>query len=267
MRVYWEFFKNEFQSLLVYRFSTVLALLRGIVGTFIQVAIWKALYRGATAVETALSGSITIDDMVTYVILSSVVYIVASSSIVERIDQRIKSGEIAIDFIRPVSFMGQILARVLGANTYRVVVEMIPLLIVAIPVFGIVLPGIEFIPLFTVTLLFGMIIHFLMTYIIGLLGFWYMSVWQLNSYLGMAISLLSGSFIPLWFFPGFLVSVSSYLPFRLIYFTPISIYLGKIELMEAAALAGQQVIWICILLAAQKLMWSAGVRKIVIQGG
>ena len=75
---------------------------------------------------------------------------------------------------------------------------------------------------------------FLMSYALGLLGFWHSSVWQLGALLGMLLGLFSGSFIPLWFFPDWLLAVSEYLPFRLLYFAPSATWLGKIAAADAA---------------------------------
>lgn len=81
------------------------------------------------------------------------------------------------------------------------------------------------------------------------------------------LRLLSGAFIPLWFFPTALADISSFLPFRLIFFTPISIYLEKISGVEAGGLIAQQLLWIIALLVVEKILWRKGIRKLVIQGG
>ena len=108
---------------------------------------------------------------------------------------------------------------------------------------------------------------FLMSYALGLLGFWHSSVWQLGALLGMLLGLFSGSFIPLWFFPDWLLAISEYLPFRLLYFAPSATWLGKIAAADAASLIAWQWVWIGGLLVLQRVLWLAGIRKVVVQGG
>ena len=111
------------------------------------------------------------------------------------------------------------------------------------------------------------LLQFLLSYILGLVGFWHSSVWQLGAYQWMLTSLFSGAFVPLWFFPDWLLSISNYLPFRLLYFAPIATYLGKLGVAEAAWLIAQQWMWVAGLLALQRIVWLAGIRKVVSQGG
>src|SRR6185436_4423303 len=108
---------------------------------------------------------------------------------------------------------------------------------------------------------------FLLAYLLGVTGFWYLEVWHLDRFLGDLVRLLSGAWIPLWFFPVFLLQVSAFLPFRLIYFAPLSIYLEKQSLATAISWIGQQVFWIFLLIVLEQLIWKRAVRKLVVQGG
>ena len=81
------------------------------------------------------------------------------------------------------------------------------------------------------------------------------------------IGLFSGSIVPLWFFPDALEKVSYFLPFRLIYFVPISVYLNKAGFFGSINLIMQQFIWIISLHLLMEGIWKLGIKKLVVQGG
>ncbi|MDE0220622.1 MAG: ABC-2 family transporter protein [Spirochaetaceae bacterium] len=266
-RLYAQLFVNEAISHAAYRFNTFLSSAGRIVFIFVQFAIWRALYGGRDAMETDY-GSVSLREMTTYVLLSSALSYLVYADVIERIDQRIKSGEIAIDFIRPISHLLYHLAGVWGGSLYSIAVQLVPMAVLVIAIVGIELPPTAGAGLLCLALVPGAsLLLFLMSYTLGLVGFWHMSVWQLGAYLWMMIRLFSGAFIPLWFFPDWLVAVSDYLPFRLLYFAPIAAWLGKITPAEAAALVAHQWVWIGALLVLQRVLWLAGIRKVVVQGG
>ena len=266
IRVYIEFMKNTLQSNMAYKFNTFLRLFSKILFLFIQIAIWRALFKGTTEVSTN-AGFVTLSEMITYVIVSSLMSVIISSNTIGRINQKIRSGELSIDLIRPIRFLTYIFSETVGNMSFRIMFEIMPLLILSTSFWSISYPSFYNSLLFSVALVNGMLLYFLLTYVIGLLAFWYLNIWQLDRLLGDLIRLFSGSFIPLWFFPKVLLKISNVLPFRLIYFTPLSIYLGKIEYTESVELILQQWLWIIILFITQRIVWKKGIRKLVIQGG
>ncbi|MCY4377307.1 MAG: ABC-2 family transporter protein [Spirochaetaceae bacterium] len=266
-RVYLHLFLNEASSHLAYRLNTFLGMVSRIVFIFVQFAIWRALYGGRDAVQTGF-GSVSLREMTTYVTLTTVLYFLIEADVIDRIDQRIKNGEIAIDFIRPISHLLSHLAAVWGQKLYGIAVQLMPMLVLVAAVIGVQPPPTVKAGLLALALVPGAsLLLFLISYVLGLVGFWHSSVWQLGALLYMLISLFSGSFIPLWFFPAWLVAVAEYLPFRLLFFAPAATWLGKIPAADAAWLIAWQWAWIAGMLLLQRLLWLAGIRKVVGHGG
>ena len=102
---------------------------------------------------------------------------------------------------------------------------------------------------------------------IGIAAFWFLSVWLLGWVFRFLESLFSGAYVPLWLMPGWVQTVSQWLPFRAIRYTPLQIYLGNYTHIEALAAIGVQLLWICLLSLLQALLWRRGVRRIVVLGG
>lgn len=270
LQLYWEFVKIAFRSRLAYRSEVGVLFVGRVLALFVQVAIWKALLGVEGRAESSI-GAITLREMVTYVIVSRTISVFVSLfagySPLWRIGEKIRTGEIAMDLTRPVSLRSNLFFETLGNNLFEVVFGALPMLLAGALVFGLDVPAPAYLLLFALATLNGLMVYFLLSYIVGLIAFWYLTVWHLERFLNDLILVFSGTLIPLWFFPPFLVTISEWLPFRLIYFTPISIYLEKHSLPEAGMLILQQLVWLALLLLVERVMWKRGVRKLVVQGG
>jgi ABC-2 type transport system permease protein len=79
--------------------------------------------------------------------------------------------------------------------------------------------------------------------------------------------LLSGLLIPMAFFPDKARTVLAWLPFEHIAYTPLQIYLGKLDRAAAFRALGIQWFWVIALLLLAHVWWERSVRKITIHGG
>jgi ABC-2 type transport system permease protein len=84
---------------------------------------------------------------------------------------------------------------------------------------------------------------------------------------GYIISLLSGSIIPIWFFPERLQKILSFLPFQYIYQLPLGIYIGKYDGNTLLFQMGVQVVWIIILSGVFVMLHNITSKKVMVQGG
>ncbi|SCZ09511.1 ABC transporter permease [Alkaliphilus peptidifermentans] len=264
MSLYMRFLLNAFLSKVAYKFDAYLGVISQCVFLFIHISIWKALYISAEIVDVS---SIDLKTMITYSVISAGISLFINNSVIGIMDQKIRTGEIAIDLLRPMNLKTTLFYRKMGDTCFVMIFQFLPVVMIFSFILRINYPSIEFLLYFFITLINGMIIYFLITYIIGLIGFWYLSVWHLSRLLQDLVRLLSGSFIPLWFFPDILSTISLYLPFRFIYFVPISIFLGKVDVLEIYIMIALQIMWILILTIIEKVLWFKGIEKLVIQGG
>jgi ABC-2 type transport system permease protein len=79
--------------------------------------------------------------------------------------------------------------------------------------------------------------------------------------------LFGGTMLPLWFYPGWLLSVSSFLPFQYALYLPMNIYLGRTAGSDIASAFLIQIVWILILFGIERFIWYRVQHKIVVQGG
>src|SRR5690606_25627969 len=101
----------------------------------------------------------------------------------------------------------------------------------------------------------GFVILFLLASIAGMLAFWLMTVFSLEWLLAGFMSIFSGSFVPLWFFPEPAAAIIGRLPFAYTAYHPMAIYLGKLDVGEALwtlAIGGG---WAVVLAAGAGWLW------------
>lgn len=265
MKLYIELIKNQFKSGLTYRFNYFTELVGKMLSIFAQFFIWKALLM-KNSVNT-LFGTIDFSNMVTYIIISSIIATITSNSVIVEVNSKIRSGQISLDFIKPMNFKLYMFSDSIGKNLYQLLFFLVPVLVLSLLIFGIQIPQLSHFVLFILATIGGLFVNYFLCFCLGLLGFWFTQVWVLNRFLNDFIRLFSGALIPLWFFPSVFLTISEYLPFRFIYFVPISIFLGKYEISKCLILILEQLIWIVILYLLSEFIWKKAVHKLVVQGG
>ncbi|MHB1355918.1 MAG: ABC transporter permease [Anaerolineae bacterium] len=256
--------RNSLRTQFTYPAWVFWGLLYNLVNVLPQVFLWRALYIGKEQVAGA-----TLAQMLTYVVLSNLVGILTNAGGAEDIEERMKSGNIGLDLLRPVSVRGLFVARNLGAMVGNLALTGIPQLVVSIIIVGGILPPVSWAALgcFLLTALLGMGVQISLQLFLGTFSFWFINTWLMGWVLDFSWLVLSGSIVPLWLLPRWLLVVAQALPFQAAQFIPIAVYLGKIPLSDVPRALLVQGLWIAGLLGAQTLLWRRGLRRIVVLGG
>jgi ABC-type uncharacterized transport system permease subunit len=82
-----------------------------------------------------------------------------------------------------------------------------------------------------------------------------------------ANALLSGYFLTIEFYPGWLAAFARSMPFPSIIYTPAAIYAGQLSGGAALAGVGVQIVWAVLLLGTGRALFEAARRRLVVQGG
>jgi ABC-2 type transport system permease protein len=181
------------------------------------------------------------------------------------IPQRIRTGDIALDMIRPASLQLWSLAEDGGRAAFMFLGRSVPPTVLGALLFGIVLPA-E--PLtwaaFMVSFALGVLVSFGWRYLVAVAAFWILDDRGLWSISLVLTTFFSGLLLPLVAFPSFLGAAAGALPWAAMIQVPADVYLGKTGLLDAFAF---QASWAAVLLGAGALATRAARRKLVIQGG
>lgn len=266
MRKYIELIVLNLKSSLAYRAEVYFSLLKTILLLVVQIAIWRSLFGNDVAVQLK-TGSIDLKDMINYGIISTFISIVISNGVIQIMGDKVRTGNIVMELIKPLHLMGNILSQVIGSCLFRLLYIVLPLTVIMFIIYGFYFPSPVTFFLYIVSFINAFLIFFLISYAISLTAFYYFEIWHFERLLDDIVKVMSGSLIPLWFFPSKLLKIIDYLPFKYIYFMPINIYLEKIELGESIRALVIQVIWIVLIFLLVEIMWKRVMKRIVVQGG
>jgi ABC-2 type transport system permease protein len=227
--------------------------------------LWRVLYT-----QKAGAFNISLDQMVTYALVSSVISIILRPSgiVAYLISEKVRSGEIVMDILKPLDFHLHTLARNVGETLFSAAFLGIPTVLIAYFLLGMRLPaslGSGF--LFLVSVIIGYGVMFSLSYLLGLLSVFTIDIDNIWWAYGAVTRFFSGSEIPLWLFPLFLSRAADLLPFKCAYSIPLSIYIGKFGPGEIAGGMALQVFWLAVLAIAGRLLWRLAHRRLTVQGG
>lgn len=228
----------------------------------IFMALWNTVY--AVSGHATESGY-TLRDIVWYLVMTETV-IHSSSRIFIAIAETVRSGAVAYTLTRPVPFPLFQIATSLGNSAPRFALNLAAgALVVGLGVgFGAgSAPGLA---AFLLLAALALLLDALIAVLIGLLAFWMEEVLPVFWIYQKLLFTVGGLFLPLEFFPGWLRTLSRWLPFNFITYAPARAFVAFAPGEVAQALLGQLLyIGLFALLAA--LVWRAAQRRLVVQGG
>jgi ABC-2 type transport system permease protein len=181
---------------------------------------------------------------------------------------RIRTGDIAIDFGRPMSIQLQYGAADLGRAAAGVLSNMLPPVLVGLVVFGFFLPrepGPYLLALPTVVL--AVCVSFGCRFLISLVAFWMIEVRGVLRMYAIVSGILCGVIVPITWFPDWLHSLARWTPFPSFVQIPADVISGRIQGWTALGLVASQLAWALVLAGAGALVLRRATRQLVVQGG
>lgn len=261
MRLYWELARLGFKRHSAYRGATFAGVFTntvwGFMLAFVQLGLFAARPRVAGYDAT---------DAITYVWVTQGMLMTVHVWNWVEIAQRVRTGDVATDFQRPLDFQGFWLAQDLGRAAYHAVFRGIPPVALASLVFELRFPSHPLTWLwFALSLLLAVVVSFAIRFLTNLAAFWVNDHRGVTSIAAFAIPFLAGLYgIPLVFLPPGVFHVLAVLPFASMGQAPLSVFLEKPGAVATLAL---QVLWALALLALGRLVLRAARRRLVVQGG
>lgn len=262
IRTYLEFAKKSFQNNIVYRVDYLAGVINAIVMIFVNISIWKAIYG-----QDEVMGGIQFKMLTTYIVLSFIIQCVFMMDEF-LIENKVKSGLISSDLLKPINFRLYIFSYNMGTLLFRLVMQMAPALIVSIIFFGLQAPfSLSMGIYFFISIFLGYLVLYNLNFIVWITSFWFYGNFSLVTIKDAAVMIFSGALLPLWFMPPAVADFIALTPFKSIYFVPISIYLGYVPGDEIVSNILLQLGWAAGLFVLGQVLWSAAQKKLVIQGG
>ena len=263
MKKYLYIIKTQIIKRLTYAFDVYGNILVQTIIMITSAFFWKALYKdGGTA------GGVNVESMLVYIIMSSVLSVLLITNVEKRIEQSVQKGTVATDMMKPVSLFGIYFAEDIGTIIALILQNILPILLIGS--FLIKVPkmaDLRDLPLFVLSVLLSFFINWFLAALFGMMAFSAVNIDALIQVKKHLIRLISGSIIPLWFFPDPIANVLKFLPFPYIYQLPLSIYIGRGTRAEIFTGMEIQLAWAVVLFLVFLFAQKQITRKVMVQGG
>ncbi|MFI5778812.1 ABC transporter permease [Nocardia sp. NPDC051570] len=181
---------------------------------------------------------------------------------------RIRNGDVAIDFLRPLDIQFSYLATDLGRASCTLLLRGMPSVAAGMLTLQIGLPH-EVAPylLGAASVVLAVTISALLLFSVGLLGFWLLETRGVRLLYQIVATFLAGLFVPVHLFPGWLYTAAMLTPFPALLQGPIDVLSARATGFAAAQILCMQFFWVAVTLLLGRLLLRAGRRKLEVQGG
>lgn len=258
---WWALIRITARQFVAFRMNLVFTALVFMIQLYVTRSVWEAVYAGRSVVD-----GVSAHTLLVYLTIAALGGWFLPTLTAWTIQERVLSGDIALDLVRPFNFLKQVFAQDIG-SAWGVAPTLVVFVPAAVLVGSLDPPSPVSFMLYLVSYALGFLVSSLIGMHIGLLAFWIQQVNGIRAIVGVSSGFLSGALVPLWLMPDGIRVVFQFLPFQALAFLPASIYSGQVsgrDVMEPLAI---QVLWIAILLVTVRLMWGRAQERIVIHGG
>ncbi|MBR0294694.1 MAG: ABC-2 family transporter protein [Bacilli bacterium] len=276
LRKYKPFVRASAIDMMAYRFNIITWAIVTVFEVACLIFLWLAVYQSSEGgIDSSING-FTYKEMIVYVVLTTIFgFITFNDDTLWFINRDIRQGTIGNFLIKPISYRGKFIASNIGAFLMMSIVFGIPLYAAGLGV----LIGIGYLPvasvwdfiahfaLFLVASVLACLLNGVISYIFGILCFYTSAAWGLNALKTTVISFLSGTLLPIAFFPNVFREIVTYMPFAGMSQNPVLILMMKYDYLECCKVILISLAWLVLLELFAKLLFSRAIKVVTVQGG
>ena len=276
LKKYKPFIRASAMDMMAWRFNILVWVIVTVFEVACLIFLWLAVYSSSEGGIDASINGFTYKEMISYVVLTTVFgFVTFNNDTLWYINQDIRKGTIGNYVIKPISYRGKFVASNIGAF-------LMMSLVFGTPLYGAslgVLIGIGFLPvpsvldfiahfgLFLVASVLACLLNDTISYIFGVLCFYTSAAWGLNALKQTIISFLSGTLLPIAFFPNVFREIVSYMPFAGMSQNPVLILMMKYSYLECLQVILISLGWLIVLEVFAKLLFNHAIKMVTVQGG
>lgn len=216
--------------------------------------LWVSVYKYGGLEYVA---GYSLNNMITYYVLSIVVGALTWVGIEEEIEEDIVSGNMIQKMTKPMSVGEYFFFEHIGYKLLEVLLIVIPTLLSGYLLFGAQLTSFPNLLLFSFFSTTAMVMNFLLSLTVGALAFWMKKIHSLVKLKRTALFLLSGGLFPLELLPAGVRALFDLLPFKYLLYVPIKAYFGEVRAEHFLFSIG----WVFLTYLCYKLVWRRAYKQ------
>jgi len=258
---YTKIFTVTISNSFTYLLERVLKTLFLIMILYIFTRLWKSAYEhGGGTIE-----GFTLADMLWYLMFTESLF-TSRGRPEERIDQEVKSGNIAYMLNKPYNYLMFQLSLWTGEFLPQFIINLLAgSVMVYFWVGPIKFNGFTFLPVL-ITIIFATLMEFFIRMSIGFSAFWLEDTNMASFIYHKIIFVFGGMLIPLDFFPPLFRTIASYLPFGFMVYEPAKLFI-RFDWMNFLYVIKMQCLWVMVTGFICYFIYSMGLKRLNINGG
>lgn len=246
---------NQATVNLQYKFNTAITLISRTIPIFMSYFLWTSIYK---SMDESKVGNYTKSQMVTYIILISLVDFLFNFSHMRELGKQIQEGTLTTLLLRPVSILNQSLATFIGKKFFMIIIYATGILTYGF--LGHFKDNLYFAEVIVFMILCFMMFFYLLSFL-STVGFWLIEVWPIQVIMIGVYSLFSGAFFPLDLLPERIYNIFKYNPFSLIGFVSVRTIQGMYSHREMAVYILVTALWMVILRIGYEKAFRKGLKR------
>jgi ABC-2 type transport system permease protein len=259
VRIYWVLLRAGYRRQAIYRLALVSGLVTNAFFGVIRTSVFSALYRDRAAV-----GGLARGDVLTYIWLLEGLFGVVWASWIWEFAESVRSGDFAIDLLRPGDPYLRLAAFDLGRSLNVLLTRLGPALALAALLLPLHLPTTPGgVVALAVSLTMAAVIAFQVRLLFAMTAFWTPDYKAAHSLIVPVLYLASGFVIPTDYFPAAVRDLVEASPLFALMMAPVRVAIGQ---SVATALVSQTV-WLLVLGTASRTVLALASRRLVVHGG
>jgi ABC-2 type transport system permease protein len=232
------------------------------VALFVFLQLWRVTYTETAAQQL---GGLTLAQMMWYLAITEAISL-SRGTVPAEIDQDVRTGALAIQLIRPISYPLYRFAVALGERAVRFVLNAAVGIMLALLFVGPIHFTLGGLLMFAISIPLAFTLDFLGFFLIGLAAFWLEDTSGLSLIYSRLTMILGGMLIPLQLFPDQLQPLLRILPFSSILYGPARLFVGP-DTTFLLDLLLRQSITILIYASIAAAVFHVAVKRINANGG
>ena len=244
------------QSEFISRANVIGWFLVGSIPSIALVLVWFAILGQRQSINWFTRG-----DFIVYYLFITVGWYIVGGTFGRTVGNGIKNGTINTTLIKPYDV---VLGQGIQEQAWKVlsIIVSAPATFIILYLFRSIIHinlSIEQVVLLIISLILGGINFALIEALVGISAFWVTEIWPVAHVNDILQSLFGGRYVPLALLPASVFFLSNVLPFKYMFYVPVSILLSKTSnpLLDV----GVQLLYMFFLLGVYKLVWKLGIKK------
>ena len=229
---------------------------------FVFLQLWRVTY-AETGAERL--GGLTLVEMLWYLAMTECMTL-STPRVAWEVDQDVRTGALAVQLIRPLSYPLYRLSVFLGERLVRYAMNAVVASAVALALVGPIRVSAPGLALFLAALPLAFVLDFLAYVLIGLGAFWLEDTTGLTLIYSRVTMIMGGMLLPLELFPDALQSIARSLPFALVMYGPARLFVRP-DGWFAVGLIVKQAVAMTLFAGAVFLVHRGAMRRLFANGG